>query len=202
LRDGPPPTVYLALAQSTGLTPPGSTSIQITIRTGGDNMRVVPAIADALRAIDRTLVFKVRSLEADVAAALTQERLVAKLAAFFGLVALLLTALGLYGIVAHAVSVRRTEIGIRLALGARPGGVVALVMRRVCLLGAAGMTLGLTASLWLSRFAAPLVYGLEPRDSASLIVALLTLAAVGALAAWIPASGAAHVDPARVLRTE
>ncbi len=201
LRDGPPPTVYLPLAQSAGLTPRGTTSIQITVRTG-DNMRVVPAIADALRAIDRTLVFKVRSLETDVAAALTQERLVAKLAAFFGLVALLLTALGLYGIVAYAVSVRRTEIGIRLALGAQPGGVVVLVMRRVCLLGVAGLGLGLAASLWLSRFVAPLVYGLEPRDSASLITALLTLAAVGAIAAWIPASRAAHVDPAQVLRTE
>jgi predicted permease len=202
LRDGPPPTVYLPLAQSAGLTPPGSTSIQITVRTAGDNMQVLPAIADALRSIDRTLVFKVRSLEADVAAALTQERLVARLAAFFGFVALLLTALGLYGIVAYAVSVRRTEIGIRLALGAQPRGVVALVMRRVCLLGAAGMTLGLAASLWLSRFVAPLVYGLEPRDSASLVGALVTLAAVGTVAAWIPASRAAHVDPARVLRTE
>jgi predicted permease len=200
LRDGPPPTVYLPLAQSAGLTPPGSTSIQITVRTAGNSIRVLPAIADALRSIDRTLVFKVRSLEADVAAALTQERLVARLATFFGLVALLLTALGLYGIVAYAVSVRRTEIGIRLALGAQPRGVVALVMRRVCLLGAAGMALGLAASLWLSRFVAPLVYGLEPRDSASLVTALLTLAAVGAVAAWIPASRAAHVDPARVLR--
>lgn len=201
LRDGPPPTVYLPLGQSAGLTPPGNTSIQITVRTG-DRMRVVPAIADALRAIDRTLVFKVRSLETDIAAAMTQERLVAKLAAFFGLVALLLTALGLYGIVAYAVSVRRTEIGIRLALGAHPGGVVALVMRRVCLLGVAGMGLGLAASLGLSRFVAPLVYGLEPRDSTSLATALLTLAAVGAVAAWIPASRAAHVDPAQVLRTE
>jgi predicted permease len=202
LRDGPPPTVYLPLAQSAGLTPLGSTSIQITVRTAGDNMRVLPAIADALRSIDRTLVFRARSLEADVAAAFTQERLVAKLAAFFGLVALLLTALGLYAIVAYAVSVRRTEIGIRLALGAQPRRVVALVMRRVCLLGAAGMTLGLAASLWLSRFVAPLVYGLEPRDSASLVTALLTLAAVGAVAAWIPASRAAHVDPARVLRQD
>jgi predicted permease len=202
LRDGPPPTVYLPLAQSAGLTPPGSASIQITVRTAGDNMRVLPAIADALRSIDRTLVFKVRSLEVDVAAALTEERLVARLAAFFGFIALLLTALGLYGIVAYAVSVRRTEIGIRLALGAQPGGVVALVIRRVCLLGAVGMALGLAASLWLSRFVAPLVYGLEPRDSASLVGALVTLALVGTVAAWIPASRAAHVDPARVLRTE
>jgi predicted permease len=200
LRDGPPPTVYLPLAQSAGLTPPGSTSIQITVRTVGEKMRVLPAIADALRSIDRTLVFKVRSLEADVAAAFTQERLVARLAAFFGVVALLLTALGLYGIVAYAVSVRRTEIGIRLALGAQPRRVVALMMRRVCLLGTAGMTLGLAASLWLSRFVAPLVYGLEPRDSASVVTALVTLGCVGTAAAWIPASRAAHVDPAKVLR--
>ena len=75
-------------------------------------------------------------------------------------------------------------------------------MHRVCLLGAAGMTLGLAASLWLSRFVAPLLYGLEPRDSASLVTALLTLAVVGAVAAWIPASRAAHVDPARVLRQD
>jgi predicted lysophospholipase L1 biosynthesis ABC-type transport system permease subunit len=200
LRDGAPPTLYLPFAQSAGLGPPGSQTFQVATRVSGEPARAVPAIEQALRAIDPALAFTFRPLAADVASALTQERLVASLASVFGLLALMLSALGLYGVVAYAVSRRRAEIGIRLALGAPPARIVRLVMRRVFLLGAVGMMLGLAVSLWLSRYVAPLVYGLEPSDPVTLITGALTLSAVGALASWIPASRAARLDPARVLR--
>jgi ABC-type antimicrobial peptide transport system permease subunit len=100
----------------------------------------------------------------------------------------------------YGVSRRRTELGIRLALGAEPRAVVRLVLARVGLLVGAGVVAGTALSLWLSRFVAPLLYGLQPRDPVTLSAAALTLAAVGALAAWLPARRASRIDPARVLR--
>ena len=124
----------------------------------------------------------------------------ALLAGFLGAFGLLLAGLGLYGITAYAVSRRRGEIGIRMALGAAPGGVVLLVLSRVALLVTAGIIVGTAASLWLSRFVAPLVYGLEPRDPLTLAVASIVLAGVGAAAGWLPARRASRTDPAVVLR--
>jgi ABC-type antimicrobial peptide transport system permease subunit len=99
-----------------------------------------------------------------------------------------------------SLSRRRTEIGIRLALGATPHGVERLVLSRVALLVGGGVILGATVSLWLSRFAGALVYGLPPRDPVTLATAALTLAAAGGLAGWLPARRASRVDPAEVLR--
>jgi putative ABC transport system permease protein len=122
---------------------------------------------------------------------LAQDRVVATLSAFFGVLALLLAGLGLYGVTAYAVARRRTEIGIRMALGAPPSGVVRLVLARVAVLVGTGMIVGAGASLWASQFVAPLVYGLAPRDPVTLI---------GAVAGWVPALRASRIDPAEVLR--
>ena len=122
------------------------------------------------------------------------------LAGFFGALALLLAGLGLYGVTSYAVSRRRTEIGIRMALGAAPARVVWLVLSRVTLLVAAGVVFGTAASVWLARFVASLLYGLEPRDPATLAGAAIVLAAVGAAAGWLPARRASRLDPAQVLR--
>ena len=124
------------------------------------------------------------------------------LSAFFGGLALLLAALGLYGVTSYAVSRRRTELGIRMALGAAPAGIVQLVMSRVLVLVGAGIVAGTVASVWASRFVATLLFGLEPRDPATLIGAALTLATVAALAAGWPAWRASRIDPAMVLRNE
>ena len=124
----------------------------------------------------------------------------AALAGFFGGLALLLAGLGLYGVTSYAVNRRRTEIGIRMALGAAPGGVVRLVMSRVFVLLTCGVLIGGAVSLWASRFVARLLYGLEPRDSATFLAAALVLIGVGALAAWLPAWRASRIDPAVVLR--
>ena len=133
-------------------------------------------------------------------ASLAQERIVAMLSGFFGGLALLLAGLGLYGMTAYAVSRRRAELGIRLALGAAPRRVVRLVLSRVALLVGAGVVAGAAASIWLSRFVAALVYGLEPRDPTTLAAAVVVLTAVGAAAGWLPARRASRIDPARVLR--
>ncbi len=124
----------------------------------------------------------------------------AMLSGFFGLLALLLAAIGLYGVVSYAVSRRRTEIGIRMALGAKPGGIVGLVLGRIGLLLFAGIAAGGLASLWLARFVKTLLYGLQPDDPWTLAGAALVLALVGLAAAFLPARRAAAIDPAQVLR--
>ena len=124
----------------------------------------------------------------------------ARLSIFFGGLALLLAALGLYGVTSYAVNRRRTEIGIRMALGANPSGVVFLVLRRVATLVAIGVVAGAALSLWASRFVATLLYGLQPRDPMTFIGAAVVLMAIGLLAGWIPARRAARIDPTVVLR--
>ena len=98
------------------------------------------------------------------------------------------------------MSRRRTELGIRLALGAAPGGVIRLVLRRVAILVSLGVILGSAVSLWVARFVTTLLYGLQPRDPLTLAGAAVMLSAIGALAGWVPAWRASRIDPARVLR--
>jgi putative ABC transport system permease protein len=122
------------------------------------------------------------------------------LSGFFGALALLLAGLGLYGVTSYAVSRRRTEIGIRMALGAPPADVVRLVLTRVTMLVGIGVVVGAGVSLWASKFVATLLYGLEPRDPIALVGAALVLGTVGAAAGWLPAYRASHIDPAEVHR--
>ena len=140
------------------------------------------------------------SLSTQINASLAQERVVAMLSGFFGGLALLLASLGLYGVTAYAVARRRSEIGIRMALGAAPSSVVRLVLGRVTMLVAIGVIVGTGISLWATRFVAALLYGLEPRDPITLVGSAVILATVGAIAGWLPAYRASRIDPAEVLR--
>ena len=135
-----------------------------------------------------------------VGAALVRERTVAMLAVFFGVLALLLAGLGLFGVVSYNVGRRRTEIGIRLALGARPASVVWLVGARVATLVGVGIIVGLALSLWAAKFAGALLFGLKPTDAATFCGAAGVLALIGIAAAAVPARRAAHTDAATVLR--
>ena len=146
------------------------------------------------------MTFTIRDFGQFVRGGLTQERLVALLSTFFGGLALLLAAVGLYGVVTHAVNVRRTEIGVRMALGASRAGILWLVFRRVGVLLVLGLAAGLALSLWTSRFVGALLFRLEPRDVMTFAAAVTVLVAASVLAAWIPARRAARVDPALVLR--
>jgi len=201
LRDNAAPSIYVPLAQSSGLFPSDRTAITISVRSAaGSPALLTRTVGAALTRTEPDVTFSLRPLSDYLDASLAQERIVAMLSGFFGGLALLLAGLGLYGITAYAVSRRRAEIGIRLALGAEPRRVVRLVLSRVAILVGAGVVAGVAASIWLSRFVAALVYGLDPRDPTTLAGAVAVLAVVGATAGWLPARRASRIDPARVLR--
>jgi predicted permease len=199
LRDPVPPTLYMPYGQSKVL--PSSTSVSIRAAGGSPAQLTRPLIA-ALSQVDRDLIVTPRSMADRLDAALVQERLVAALSSFFGALALLLAGLGLYGLTSYAVNRRRSEIGIRIALGAAPSGVMVLVLRQAALLVATGILIGTGLSLWATRFVSPLLFRLEPHDPPTLAVAILLLAAIGLFAGWLPARRASRLDPAQVLREE
>ena len=175
--------------------------ICLSIRAAkGSAARLARPLVAALTGVNGDLVITLRTLEDQVAAMIVRERVLASLSAFFGGLALLLAGLGLYGVTAYTVSRRRSEIGIRIALGARPGGIVTLVWQRAVLLVTIGIALGLGVSFWLSQFVGPLLFGLEPRDPLTFGSSMAVLAVIGGLAAWLPARRASRIDPAVVLR--
>jgi predicted permease len=196
-RDVVPPTTYRALLQEK-LDGPG---IHFAVQAAsGSPVPLTRSIVDAIMRVDPDLSLSVRPYSRDIRAVTVQERVVAMLSGFFGGLALLLAGLGLYGVMSYAVSRRRTEIGIRMALGANPAGAVGLVLRRVALLVGTGIAIGTVAAAWASQFVSALLYGLPPRDPATLAGAAVVLTAIGGLAGWLPARRAARIDPARVLR--
>ena len=202
LRDGAPPAIYLPLAQSAGSGPPNRSTTILSVRwAAGSPAAAVRSLTAALSAVDPNIAFTFRPLADEVNASLMQERMIAWLSGFFGALALLLAALGLYGVTSYAVSRQRTEIGVRLALGAPSGAVVRLVLSRVALLVGLGIAAGAGVSVWMSRFVATLLYGIEPRDPVTLAAAAIVLAGVGAIAGWLPAYRASRIDPLEVLRS-
>ena len=199
LRDAAPPTVYMPFAQSAGAAPPNA-PFRISLRASGNPAGLMTSLTARLRDVDPGLTFSFRCVQQDLDASVAQERIIAMLAGFFAVIAILLSAIGLYGVSSYAVSRRRAEIGIRLALGARPHAVVRAMLGRIALFIVAGAGLGIGATLWLSRFVAPLLYGLEPHDPLTLLGAALGLGLVAVVAGWIPAVRATRIDPAQVLR--
>ena len=197
LRAPVPPTMYIPIAQQPQ-PPPG---ISISVRAaGGSPALLTKSVAAALTSVNPNITLTFRPLAEQVNNSLIQERVVAIMSGFFGGLALLLAGLGLYGVTSYAVNRRRTELGIRLALGAGPGGVIRLVLRRVAILVSLGVILGSVVSLWVGRFVTTLLYGLQPRDPLTLVGAAVVLGLIGVLAGWLPARRASRIDPARVLR--
>jgi predicted permease len=193
------PTIYVPLAQRTD--PLLFTYFFIALRSSsGSPTLLARSVAAALTTVNRDLTLTFRPLTTIVDESLAQDRLIATLAGFFGALALLLAGLGLYGVTAYAVARRRAEIGIRMALGAQVASVVRLVLSRVAFLVGVGVLIGVAVSLWASRFVAPLLYGLAPRDPVTLTGAAITLTLVAVLAGWFPAYRASQIDPAEVLR--
>jgi predicted permease len=197
LRAPMEPTMYLPLAQ---IDDAGS-SIVVSVRSTSMPPRsLVKPLATALEREDPAALLTFVTLEEQVQGSLTQERLVATVASFFGGLGLLLAAIGLYGVTSQAVTARRAEIGIRMALGASVERVVRLVLKRVAQLVALGILLGAALSAWAATYVSTLLYGLQPRDPWTFAAASLLLIAIAALAAWFPARRAARIDPMRVLR--
>jgi ABC-type antimicrobial peptide transport system permease subunit len=146
--------------------------------------------------------FEVETLAAQLDASLTEERLVARLSSVFGLLALVLLCIGLYGLMAYDMARRTREIGIRMALDAEPRDVLKLVIRQRMTLVVIGVMIGLVASFALTRLISSLLFSLSPSDPATFAVVTLLLAGVALLACYIPARRAAKVDPMVALRYE
>jgi predicted permease len=197
LRESVPPTMYLPLAQAKRVP----SFIRISVRSATREPAALRrALTAAITRVRPELVVTYRVIREQVDASLMRERLVAMLAGFFGVLALLLAGLGLYGVTSYAVSRRRAEIGIRMALGAAPGGVVRQVVARVAQLVGVGIVAGAIAAAWSAQLVRSLLFGIEPRDLLTFTAAASALGAVAALAAWLPARRAARIDPASVLR--
>jgi predicted permease len=173
------------------------------IRTSGDPSRAVEAARREILAFDPAIpIGSVKTLDTLIDDRLRQERLIAQLSTVFGALALVLAAIGLYGVLSYAVAQRTGEIGVRMALGAQRGAVVRMILAETGLLIGIGLAVGVPASLACARIVQSKLFGLKPADPLTLGCALLVMLLVAAIAAYIPARRASRVDPLVALRYE
>jgi putative ABC transport system permease protein len=197
MRKATDPIVYLSRTQTSTFP----TSAALTVRSAAaDPGAVMSAVARVGTEDLREGTFTMWRVSDRLGGTVRRERLVAILAGFFGGLALLLAALGLYGVTLYSVNRRRTEIGIRMALGADRAGVVQLVVGRVVWLVAGGIVAGAALSYWAGKYVTTLLFDVTARDPIMFVAAASILMASALLAGWLPARRAASVDPASVLR--
>jgi len=197
VSEEPRPYLHFAMAQAP------RTFTNVLVRTSGSAEAVLPSVERALQALDPEIVFTETSTAAEVAnVTLTPTRLGASLLSVFGLLALLLAAVGLYGVIAYSVSRRTREVGLRVAMGARGSDVLGMVLGQGMRLAAVGIGLGALLSLALGRVLSSLLYGVSAHDPLAYGAAVLVLALVAGAANLVPAWRAARVSPMRALRYE
>jgi ABC-type antimicrobial peptide transport system permease subunit len=171
------------------------------VRTAGDPTQMVAALRAALNEVDSTQVMtEVHTVDAYAARQLGRTRETSVVLSLFGAVSIVLAVVGLYAIVAHMVSQRTREIGIRLALGARRSAVLHLILRQGLRLVVVGMAIGLAASLLLTRAMQGLLWSVSPTDPLTFAVVMLALFGIGALACVLPARRASRIDPLLVIK--
>ncbi len=175
----------------------------LVIRTTGSTPQLTALLRREIAALDPVIpLLNIRTLEHDVDQEILNERLIATLSGFFGALALLLSAVGLYGVISYAVTQRTREIGIRVALGAQRGSVLRMVFRGAAALVVTGAVIGVAVALALTRLVQSFLYDVGAQDPLSIALAVAILAAAAALAAYLPARRATRVDPMSALRYE
>ena len=181
----------------------GRNSATFYVRTTAASSTAYGVIRNEVRTLDAAMpVYEMKTLEAQLDETLLTDHLIALLAAGFGLLATVLASIGLYGVMAFVVARRKKELGIRLALGAEPSGVIWMVMREVLLLLSIGLAIGIPAAMALGQFVSAQLYGIEARDPWIAGATMLLLALVSAAAGLIPATRASRIDPILALRYE
>jgi predicted permease len=197
LRDAAPPTMYLPIGQRQWPT------MAVEVRTAADPTSFIASVREAVRRIDPTLPLMNVTTQAEaIEGRLAQERLFAQAYALFGVLALALASIGLFGLMSYSVARRTNEIGVRMALGAKRSDVVSMVMQESMAMVAAGIAIGLAATLAAGRLVASLLFGLTATDPGTVLLAILVMLAVSAVAGYLPARRAARLDPMVALRCE
>jgi predicted permease len=196
LTEEPQPHFYEPFAQAY------EADMVLLVRAAGDPQRVLPALAQEARALDPELPVEVNTMADHLGYALLPQRIGAAVLGAFGLLAALLAAFGLYGVMSYVVSQRTAEIGIRMALGARSHDVRMLVVRRALVLTMTGLGLGLAGAAAATRVLSGFLVDVSPTDPATLASVVVLFTTVALLASWLPARRAAAVDPMRTLRSE
>jgi ABC-type antimicrobial peptide transport system permease subunit len=197
IRDAAPPTVYFALLQQC------CPAVTFELRTASDPAGVTSAVREAVRQVDPNLpLMNITTQAEQIEVRLQQEKLFAQSYALFGGLALLLAAIGLFGLMSYNVARRTNEIGIRMALGAQGRDVLRLVMKESMLLVGLGVTIGLLATLLAGGLIQSILFGLAPTDPVTIAMAIVVLIVVSAVAGYLPARRAARIDPMRALHYE
>jgi ABC-type antimicrobial peptide transport system permease subunit len=172
------------------------------VHTTRDPEAVLESVRQQMRTLDRNLVFDAESTSTTIRASLWAQRLSANLLVLFGLLALLLATIGIYGVISYSVHQRKREMGLRMALGATAGDVQRLVVGEGMRLVAIGVVAGTAIALALSRNVKSMLFAVGERDAITFVMVPAVLALVAALACWLPARRAIHIDPAIALRDE
>jgi ABC-type antimicrobial peptide transport system permease subunit len=182
---------------------PASGSMTYVVQSRLPQADLIRALQRAAQQVDANLALNhVRTQQQQINASMQQERMFASLTAGFGILALALACVGIYGIMAYSVAQRTNEIGIRLALGAARTQIRTMVMRETGWLSIAGIISGIGVSVFLIRLVKSMLYGLRPSDPISFGVSVLFLMSMALIAGWIPATRASGVDPMEALRRE
>jgi ABC-type antimicrobial peptide transport system permease subunit len=198
LRERAPAIVYTPLTQEKV-----QFWMNFAMRTAQEPAALSSAAVAAARAASKDVVIRyVRTLDQQVNASLMRERLLASFSGGFAVLALILAAVGLYGVMSYSVTRRRREIGIRMALGAGRGSVLMQVLRQTVLVSAIGIAIGVTAVLLTTRYMTALLYGLSERDPLTLGAVSAILLITATVAGFFPARRAATIDPVRAIKTE
>jgi predicted permease len=198
LRENSEPIAFLAATQD----PSNANGVQFLIRSTLKQAEITAAVSGVLTEVNPNIQISFQGFKTMIEESLLRDRLMATLSGLFGVLALLLASIGLYGILSYGVASRTKEIGIRMALGAQAREVLRLVLREALLLVLIGVAVGLPIVFAAARFAASLLFGLTPTDPLSLSLAALLLFAVAMVASYLPARRATKVDPLVALRYE